>query len=229
MSTIAKVFTVLNLVLALFLVGANASMLSQSDNWRIKHGDEVTARGKDRETAKADLDRAIADRNNFEQQNRTLTNQLADRDSELANSKSTAESVRNDNNQLRSSVDSINAALKEVKSELADLQTRNKALMDQNDQYRTTSATAEKDRLDAQDDRAGLEGDLKRANEDIAAKEKQLVDLTSERDNLVAQQTALTKLGIDIPGLIGNTVPQIEGKVSAVGPGFVVLSVGENE
>jgi hypothetical protein len=103
--------------------------------------------------------------------------------------------------------------------------------MDTNDQLRAASATAEKEKLDAQDDRARLEGDLKRANADVAEKERQLADATKERDNLRAEKDALVKLGVPVEKLIGNNVPAIEGKVSQVDQAgtFVVLSVGEGE
>jgi hypothetical protein len=121
--------------------------------------------------------------------------------------------------------------VKTIQTELADVQTRNKALMDQNDQYRAASATAEKEKLDAQDDRTRIEGDLKRANDDIAAKETQLASLQKERDNFSAMIEALNKAGVPVAQLIGNNVPAIEGKVSDVAAdgSFVVLSVGENE
>jgi len=229
MSTISKVFTVLNLVFALFLVGANAAFLSKTEDFREKSEKLAADLAETRTTMQAEIDRSNGERANFDQQNKTLTNQKNDLESELQTAKSTVDQVRNENNQLRNAVDSINASLKEVKAELGDLQARNKSLMDQNEQHRATAAQAEKDKLDAQDDRARIEGDLKRANADVAEKERQLADLSKDRDNLRAQMDALAKSGVDVAAIIGNNVPPIEGKVSAVGRGFVVLSVGENE
>jgi predicted nucleic acid-binding Zn-ribbon protein len=229
MSTIAKVFTVLNLVFALFLLGANASMLSNLEDWRKKHEHEKAEHAKDNADKQAQIEAAIGDRDKFDSENKTLRNQKHDLESELQTARSQAESLRNDNNQLRNAIDAINESLKQVKAELTDVQTRNKALMDQNEQYRATAAAAEKDKLDAQDDRARIEGDLKRANEDLAEKERQLEQLVKERDNLRAEMEALVAAGIPVHEIIGNNVPAIEGKVSMVGPGFVVLSVGENE
>jgi hypothetical protein len=83
--------------------------------------------------------------------------------------------------------------------------------------------------MDAEDDRARIEGDLKRATDDVAEKERQLAELTKDRDNKAAMLEALNKLGVDVAQIIGNNVPLIEAKVSEVGNNFVVLSVGENE
>jgi chromosome condensin MukBEF ATPase and DNA-binding subunit MukB len=229
MSTIAKVFTVLNLVFALIMVGSVASILSKTEDFRVKADDLAAELAKTRTEMQGEIDRATGDRDNFSTQNKTLSNQKADLESELQTAKATLEQVRTDNTQLRNSVDSINASLATVKTELADVHARNKALMDQNDQYRQTTAGAEKDKLDAQDDRARIEGDLKRANDDIAEKERQLAELSAARDNLDAQMKALVAAGVDVANIIGNAVPSLEGKVSMVGPGFVVLSIGENE
>jgi septal ring factor EnvC (AmiA/AmiB activator) len=229
MSTIAKVFVVLNLVFSLVIVGAVASILSKSEDFRLKSDNLAKELSTTRTEMQTEIDRVSGDRNNFEAQNKTISNQKADLESELGTARATAEQVRTDNTQLRNAVDAINNSLATLKAEVADLQTRNKALMDQNDQYRATTATAEKDKLDAQDDRTRIEGDLKRANEDIAAKEEQIARLAAERDNLDAQIKALIASGVDVAKIIGNAVPLIEGKVSMVGPGFVVLSIGENE
>ncbi len=229
MSTIAKVFTVLNLVFSLFLVGSVSSILSKTEDWREKYNTEVAAHQKDNKDKQDEINNANGEREKSDQQNRTLTNQKNDLDSELTASRSTVEQVRNENNQLRNSVDAINASVKSIQTELGDVQARNKTLMDQNEQYRATAAQAEKDMHDAQDDRARLDGDLKRANADVAEKERQLKQLSDERDNLRAEKDALVKAGVDVEKIIGNNVPAIEGKVSAVGPGFVVLSVGATE
>jgi hypothetical protein len=103
MSTIAKVFTVLNLVLALFLVGTLAAILSHGENFRVKYTDEVAAHTKDTTASKADIDRINADKSLIDQTNKTLTNQKADLESELATQKSTAEQRLSENNQLRNS------------------------------------------------------------------------------------------------------------------------------
>jgi hypothetical protein len=231
MSTIAKVFTVLNLVFALFLTGSMASILSNSEGWRNKYNAEVESHAKTLKTKTDELTAATGERDRFDQNNRMLTNQKADIESELQAAKATAEQRLSENNQLRNSVDAINTSVKSIQSELADVQGRNKALMEENDKFRTAMTSAEAEKLDAQNDRTRIEGDLKRANDDVAEKERQLVELSKERDNLRAQMDALVKLGVDVAKIIGNNVPEIVGKVSAVDPNgsFVVLSVGENE
>ncbi len=229
MSTIAKVFTVLNLVFSLVMVGTVGSILSKSEDYKAKYEAEQKTHEENLATKQKDLDAAVSDKNNFEGRNRDLTNQISDTRTELTNATATADQLRNDNNQLRNSVDAIQASLKTVETQLSDVEARNKALMDSNEQHRAIAAKAEQDKLNAQDDRARLEGDLKRANEDIAAKEAQLVALSNELGNVRAEQEALVAAGVDIAAIVGNAVPSIAGKVSAVGPGFVVLSVGENE
>lgn len=231
MSTMSKVFVILNLVLSLVLVGTNASILSKNDEYKKKFEDSETGRKNDKEAADKKLNDANGEKDRVNQENRGLQNQKSDLDSQLQAQKSISEQVRNDNNQLRNSVESINGALKNVQNELGDLQTRNKALMDSNESLKKETADAKKAQMDAEEDRARVEGDLKRASDDVAEKERQIKTVSDERDNLKATIEALTKLGVDVPALVGNNVPLIEGKVSAVGPNstFVVLSVGQNE
>jgi uncharacterized protein (DUF3084 family) len=229
MSTMSKVFVVLNLVLALFLVGSMASILSNGEDWRKKctaaeekaKADSVAAaeKYKSLDGVKQNLDNSV----------RSLENQRSDLDSQLQTQKAAADQFRNDNNQLRNSVDAINASLKAVQGELGDTQTRNKELLTSNETLKKETADAKKAQMDAEDDRARIEGDLKRATDDVAEKERQLAAVTKERDNKAAELEALVKLGVPVETLIGNNVPLIEGKVSDIGPNFVVLSVGENE
>jgi DNA repair exonuclease SbcCD ATPase subunit len=231
MSTMSKVFVVLNLVLSLFLVGTNASILSKNDEYKNKYEKSEADRTAEKTAAEKKLSDVNGAKALVDQENRGLQNQKSDIDSQLQAQKSISEQVRNDNNQLRNSVDAINTAVKALQSELADVQTRNKALMDSNDALKKETADAKKAQMDAEEDRARIEGDLKRATDDVAEKERQLKTVSDDRDNKAATLEALVKLGIDVPAMVGNNVALIEGKVSAVGPNssFVVLSVGQNE
>ncbi len=229
MSTIAKVFTVLNLVFSLFMVGTVASILSKSEDYKAKFESEQTAHKSDVDAKQIEVDKANTERANFEATNRTLTNTNTDLRAQLSAANSTVEQSRNDNNQLRNSTDAIQASLKSVETQLSDVETRNKDLMAANEKYRADAATADKDKLDAQDDRARLEGDLKRANDDGAEKEMQIAKLNDQLGNLRAEQDALEAMGVEIKKLVGNAIPKIDGQVSDVGSTFVILSVGEQD
>jgi flagellar capping protein FliD len=215
--------------LALFLVGSMASILSNGEDWRKKCMTAEEKAKTDLATEKDRYSKLDGTRQTLESSVRSLENQKSDLDSQLQTQKATADQFRNDNNQLRNSVDAINTSLKAVQGELGDTQTRNKELLASNETLKKETADAKKAQMDAEDDRARIEGDLKRATDDVAEKERQLKIVSDERDNKAAMLDALVKLGVDVPGLIGNNVPLIEGKVSDVGPNFVVLSVGENE
>ncbi len=229
MSTIAKVFTVLNLVFSLIMVGTVGSILAKSEDFKGKWETETAAHAATVLAKDAIIAKESGDKANFDSQNRTLQNQLADRTAELTAANASIEQLRNDNNELRNSVTGAQTSLKTIETRLADVDARTKELMDSEAAARTASAQAEKDKLDAQDDRARLEGDLKRANEDIAAKEAQIVALNDQLGNLSAERAALVAAGVDIPAIVGNAVKEINGKVSSVGDDFVVLSVGATE
>ena len=105
---------------------------------------------------------------------------------------------------------------------MTDLDTRNKELSDASENYRQQTAAAEEAKQQAEDDRARLEGDVSRLEDSVSELERQLTALSGERDNLVAEREALIAQGVPVTEIIGNTVALIEGKVSDVGPGFVV-------
>lgn len=231
MSTMSKVFVVLNLVLSLFLVGTLAAILSHGEDWKAKYDSEAALHKKDKDADAQKFDALNGEKQNTDKANRDLINQKQDVESQLQAMKATADQVRNDNNQLRTAIDSINASLKSVQGELADAQAHQKSLMESNESLKKETADAKKAQMDAEDDRARIEGDLKRATDDVAEKERQLKTVTDARDQADAKLTALTKLGVQVDQLIGNNVPLIEGKVSDVAKdgSFVVLSVGDHE
>lgn len=229
MSTISKVFVVMNIVLAMFLLGTVAAILAKTEDYKGRYETEVAAKTQLAADKDAEIAGLTSNRNNLDSQNRSLKTQKADLESQNQTLTSERDQARADNNQLRNDVTAINTSIGSLQGQLQDVEGRNKELMDRNEQYRQVSAQAEQAKMSAEDDRARLEGDLQRANDDIAGLETSLTALAADRDNLRAEREALVSAGVPVEQIIGNVVPQIEGRVSEVGPGFVVLSVGEED
>jgi len=229
MSTISKVFTILNVVLALFLVGTVASILARSDDYKDKWTKEVDAHKLDTDKLQAEIDAALGETSSLKVRVGELGNQKSNVEISLQTMTAERDQLRNDNNGLRTEVGGINTSLAGLQTQLADAESRNKTLMDQNESYSSATAAAEAAKLAAENDRARLDGDLARRDDDVAAAETQVTQLLAERDLLNAERSALVAAGVNIHEIIGDTEPLIEATVSDVGTGFVVLSVGESD
>ena len=229
MSTISKVFTVVNIVLALFLLGSVSAILAEASDYKNLYEQEQSDRQKDVAKLTAEKEDLEQQANRLRNEASTQRNLAAGLEDDKQSLTAERDQLRADNNQLRAAVDGINTSVSSLQNQLADSQSQIQTLTQKNADYRQERDEAEARRMAAEENVARLEGERDRLGEDRGERERQLVALTGERDNLRAEQMALTKAGVDIPAIIGNVVPLIEGSVSAVGPGFVVLSVGEQD
>ncbi len=229
MSTISKVFTVINVVLALFLLGSVSAILAESADYRAKLAVEQKAHSDTKTQLEGQVAETRGKNDNLSKENGRLVESEGDLKQELQAVKAERDQLRNDTTELRNSVSGINANLSALTKQVQDYESRNKDLATKNQELRDATATAQAAQRAAEEDRARLEGEVARLNQDLSGSQEQLAALTLDRDNLVAQMEALAAQGVDVVKLIGNAVQKIDGTVSAVGEGFVVLSVGEND
>jgi septal ring factor EnvC (AmiA/AmiB activator) len=229
MSTISKVFIVVNVVLSVFLLGTVAAILAKSEDFRGKYLAEQKAKTDIEADLNGQLDSVRGDLGNRDTENRRLVNSVSELEAQNQSLKAERDQVRADNNQFRNDLSGLNTSLSALQTQLSDVEGRNKALMDNNEQYRQDKATAESAKESAEEDRARLEGDLERRDSDVAELERKLVEVSGQRDNLLAEREALAAAGVEVEKIVGNVVPKIEGQVAQVGSDFVVLNVGQDD
>lgn len=226
MSSIGKVFVVVNLLLSLVVVGSLGALLNAS---------KVT---------KADLDRAQQER---AQEKSALEQQISDRDAELravesdkqrlqeesqdlsvraTNAEAGAKREAQNNQQLRDDLTKLTASYAVIQGDIAAKEQRNRDLSDELDQLRTEANNAleaqrqaELARRDAEDRITGLE-------RQVAQKEDELVDAMArakdaERLVEVAQSAGFNPASVMAMPLIDALVLEVDDEF-----GFVILDKG---
>ncbi len=229
MSTISKVFIVVNLVLSVFLLGSVAAILSNSATYKEKYDELANNQGTEAADLKSELATARGQIENMEGENRRLQNQVSDLESDNQTLQTERDQERADNNQLRSSVDSISSSMQSVQTALNDMDSRNADLASQKDAARDKAAEADQAKMVAERERDDARRELENVSGFRADLEGRIAELEEERDLLKAEREALVQMGVPVSELIGQAVPLIEAKVSNVGEGFVVLNVGDKD
>jgi len=103
MSTVAKVFVVLNLLLAVAVLGAAAAFLGHSDNWKARH-DSV------RQTSDASIAKVTADFNDQKKANTELTVQIAAANTSKDKAIAAEQAITEAYGQLKKGYDESNAS-----------------------------------------------------------------------------------------------------------------------
>jgi hypothetical protein len=231
MSTIAKIFTVLNVILAAAFLGwaANAVQLNN------KYLEDLTVERK----AHEDTKKLLGDEKS------SLAAKLKEADearvrlqSQVEEAKAENSRVDNDNKANASKLETMESDYKKIAGTLEGIQADSKAAHEaqlkaqaaQHDaESKAKDATAAQ--LAAEAKATKLEGDLIAANELVANKEKALNSAEKERTQVKTQlDTVVAATSYNLKDI--QAMPLIEGKVLAVEmgvePGLVSINCGES-
>jgi myosin heavy subunit len=231
MSTIAKIFTVLNVILAAAFLGWAANAVQLNNDF------------------KRDLEKKTADYTALEAQMGTEKSALAAKlkeadeararlQTQVEEAKAENSRVDNDNKANASKLETMESDYKKIAGTLEGIQADAKAAHDAQLKAQTAQHEAEtkaKDaaaaQLAAEAKATKLEGDLIAANEQIAGKEKELATTEKDRTQLKTQlDTVVAATNYDLKNI--KAMPLIEGKVLAVEmgvePGLVSINCGES-
>ncbi len=232
MSSIGKIFVVLNLVLAAAFVGWAANAVNSSAEYKKKWEDAV-ADGKTRQTQlEAELSKARADSQQIQNdKNKAIT----DRDEAIRARDRLQEDLRAE--QVKNA--SLNSDITKISSTLADIDAgKNKAVEDAKKAFAAQKAAEDARREADQAKAAALtaqaeaESALRNANNTIADLEKAMTALEKERKGL---QTSLDTLVANTGASLKDfqAVPKIEAAVldvnTSVAPGLVAINAGTNQ
>jgi uncharacterized protein (DUF342 family) len=229
MSSIGKVFVIVNLVLAVFVLGAAGALLKRTD--------VTTQQARDAQaslqTAKADLDQARSD---FAERERALTadksklqQEKDSADVERQTAENRAVKLEADNQQLRDDVSKINGSLQAFQSSFSTTEQRVQELTEANSQLRQQMMDAKELANTAEKTR----GDAEKLAQDS---ERKLGDLQMELDKAKGDLSTANKLvevakaaGVDVKNVMA--MPRIDAQVAEVDEqyGFVVLDKGKKD
>ena len=229
MSSIGKIFVIVNLVLSLLVLGAAGAMLKKTDV-TTKQYEQTLA---DLNAAKADLETA---RGEFAERERSLNadkaklsqdKESADVDRQTADNK--AMKLEADNQQLRDAVTKINSSLQALDATFSSTQQRVIELTDQNAQVRDQMMAAKESANKAEEARGKAEAQVQGLEREIAQL-KEGMDTTSGQLAMASKQLEVAKAaGFDVTSLVA--MPRIDATVAEVNDqySFVILDKGRKD
>ncbi len=226
MSSIGKIFVVVNLVLSLLLLGSLGALLNASRETK----DDVTALEQQISTMEDASNQAESD---FNTRVRTLDNeksQLAGKASDLEverdNAQRNAESESEDNQQLRDDVSKLTVSLELLQSDLSAAQQRNGDLQDTNDSLRTAAQDAQNDAREAELARRDLADQISGFQSQIAGLNSDLTDTMDRARQSEMLVDAAKSAGFDATSIMA--MPAIDALIAQVDLeyGFVILDKG---
>lgn len=229
MSSIGKIFVIVNLVLALLVLGAAGALLKHTDATTR----DVQAARAELESAKGELDKA---RSEYAERERNLNADKAKLAQDQQNADVARQTAENkaakmeaDNQQLRDDVSKINASLQALDSSFSTTQQRLIELTDQNTQLQQAvmdSKTAASAAVDAKS----------KAEAAVADGQREVADLKDKLDAANSDLASANKLlevakafGVDLNNVMA--MPRIDATVAEVDDqyGFVVLDKGRKD
>ncbi|MEY2746640.1 MAG: hypothetical protein RL112_1682 [Planctomycetota bacterium] len=232
MSSLGKIFIVLNLVLAGAFFGWAYNAYNTNAEFKAKYEQETTAHAASKKALEADVAKLKAEGQELTTQKNTLQSERDEARRLAERNKSDYDSEAQKNSQLRADVSKISATLGEMEAGKSKLQgERDKAIAAQRDaEDKARSATEAQ--MAAEKDAADKNASLEQANATIADMEK-------------AAQTASKDIGrleAELATLVANTgarvsdfasMQDIKGAVleisTIVEPGLVAINKGSND
>ncbi len=229
MSTVGRILVVVNLALALLVLGAAGALLQRTEATKADYDQAVT----DKAAVETELDdlrnESIAKERQLDTEKRRLQEENDDLKVERDNSNRSVSKLEIDNQQLRDDVSKINSKLDEIESSLTatqqqarDLQNRNDDLRDEAQSAKDGQRTAELARRDMEDEIATL----RRERSDL---DGQITKLQAEKTKLNATVQVAVSAGFDPTSVVA--APPIEATLADVDTeyGFVILDAGSRD
>ena len=231
MSTVGKVFIVLNLFLAGLFLGYASTALASSEDFKGQLASEQTAHAE----TKAELEARVSSLGVEVKQNRERADGLAnERDQEKARADRSDEDLRDS----RSTVDSLTASFQGVETslgsvdgKLADIDAAKDAAVEARVAAESERDTALDERDEAQAGQRAAEDQARQLDQQIAKLEMQLVASKEEASILSTQlKSVIVSTGVDPSSII--SMPSIDAAVvdvdMSLAPGLVALNRGKD-
>jgi len=229
MTTIAKVFIVLNFVLSVFFVGVASTLLYKADNFRTKYEDETRAHDKTKADLTADKQKLNSElstaQSSVDSATRTSQDLGRERDA-LKGEKSTLDTKVA---QLQNTVAGFETSFKDMQSTLQSMRETNEQLKKTTDEAVTAQNSASDKQAEAEAEVARKTDALNDAGEQISALQKQLTE-SGEKIKTLENYMAIAKdRGLDMESIVGP--PPINGTVVRSDPtlSLCIVSVGKDD
>ncbi len=229
MSSIGKIFVVVNLVLSLVLLGSLSALLNASKST----AEDVAALETEVSAKQAELEQAQSEfatqSRMLDQEKNQLAGEKADLEVERDNARREAESEANDNQQLRDDLSKLTSSYELLQGDLSAAQSRNDDLASRNDDLRDAAQQAQEGarqaelaRRDLEERIAGYESTIEGLNGELTV----AMDRARQAERLVevAKASGFDSTSIMAPPAIDALVAQVDQEY-----GFVILDKGGND
>jgi hypothetical protein len=229
MSSIGKIFVVVNLVLALMVLGAAGALLKASETTQADYDAKVVElAAKQQELDDATSQFGVETRQ-LNDDKRLLQQERDDKEVQRLTLERDKDRLTADNQQLRDDVTKINATLSALQTSFSSMQQQNENLTDANTALR-------QDAQDAAEDARQAEIARREAADDLAQLQREMDDLETmlaaandaARENEALLEVAKSA-GFDTTSVVA--MPRIEASVAEVDTeyGFVILDKGTRD
>ncbi len=228
MSSIGKIFVVLNLVFSLVVLGVVGAILAKSNEFKGKldtetasHKSDVDNAAKEKATLSGDIARLQADKRGNEEKIAGLDAQVKSLEGDKAKLSADIDTLRGDMSKLQ-------ADYQKFTSTLAQVTTHNEALTKENGEMREAKHAAEAKQNAAEQDLARANQSIETMKSETEQLKKQIEECEAQKGDLAGQIEAAIQAGFDISKV--RAQPAIDAVVQSVNHqlNLVVLSVGSD-
>jgi predicted nucleic acid-binding Zn-ribbon protein len=232
MSPIAKIFTVLNLVLAALFLGWAANAVSAGTDFKKRYEDEASAHKATQAALGTEKSTLVAKAQELENARNRL---MAERDEANANLTRLREDLTKQesrNGELGASITQIQTTLEGINSRAEKAQEDAKRALQAQSEAEKARMTAEAAQRDAESKFADLQQQLGAAETSIADLEKTRESMRKEATALQNQlDTLVSKTGVSLAEI--TAMPLIQGRVISTvdtpAPGLVAINKGKTD
>lgn len=230
MSTFAKMFVFLNLVLSIVYIGVAGTLLAQ----KVDYKEKLRTQKKDYEGEIAQKDDVINDLNSqiedLKQAKNTANRKITSLTKTNEEYQEQVTEWESKNGKLDERLGRLEDDFNTISQEIKEKDQANKQLRKENDELRASSDDAEKEKEQALDDKARLEEELSQAQNLMTALEKELKNTKEDLEESRILIDSARNAGVDFEALYKPEAP-IDGKVLAVSRevNLVMVSVGADD
>jgi len=232
MSSIGKIFVVLNLVLAAVFVGWAMNAVSTGDSWKLKHETAVATAGKDKLALDAELSKVRADLGLTKSDNLSVIS--ARDEAKRAQERLTTENseLTSANATLRASVTNIETTLGEIAAAREKAEADSKRAMTAQSEAEAARREALLAQQTAEEAKAAADAQLREIQNQVASLEKEKTKLINESASLkTSLDTLVATTGTSLASI--TAVEKIDGAVlgidTSVAPGLVAINAGQTQ
>jgi len=232
MSSIGRIFVILNLVLAAAFLGYASTSLAKGSEWKKKYEAESTGHAATKAALDADKSKLLADLNSEKAQKEQYLAQFETAKNESLRNSEDLESAKRNNAELSARLASIDATLAGYNQTIAAMNATKDAAVAQSAELSKALDAAQRERDQAVTTQRDAADTSSAAQVQIAQLERDLKAAKSEasrKDSELQQLIAMT--GVDRNAI--SAAPPIEARVLQVKfdpkPGLVALNVGSEQ